>query len=200
VRHIEADSASDLILPGALWSATLAITNDRGQPTSDTLAITVVDDQGAIVADATAVSTRPWYGRHRVNVTGLVTPGAYTVRVAGTDDLVEFAVEVADQPAKVPDVDDVRAYLGESADQYDDAEIDGALAAERQRQRDACTIPARYTAALREALMRRVQRNLAMRLLPLALQSDNDGTAVRLGGDDPIVRSIEARYPKMVTG
>ena len=52
---------------------------------------------------------------------------------------------------------------------------------------------------LAEALFRRVHRNLAMRNLPLAIQSDGDG-GIRIGGNDPEIRRLEAPYRRAVLG
>ena len=89
-------------------------------------------------------------------------------------------------------------------------QIDDALAAERIVQLGVVSYPVSGytstaddldTSALDEALKRRVQRNLAMRALPLAIQAGDAETApVRLGSSDPEVRRLEARYRRRVVG
>jgi hypothetical protein len=97
--------------------------------------------------------------------------------------------------------DDVVNYLGDVSGQWSAEERTRVLAAELQAQRDTCRIPAVYNAALREALLRRVQRNLALRSLPLAvLTGDADGGTSILPGRDPEVRRLEAPYRKRKVG
>lgn len=52
---------------------------------------------------------------------------------------------------------------------------------------------------LAEALKRRVARNLAMRSLPLGVQSDELG-ATRVGSVDPEVRRLEGPYRRLAVG
>lgn len=108
-----------------------------------------------------------------------------------------------------PDRDDVKAYLGPDHG-YADDQIDGALAAETAAQMKLVKLPADpvppadplpYPADLAEALCRRVARNLAMRGIPLALQSTVSelGTATaRVGSTDPEIRRLEGPYRKRV--
>jgi hypothetical protein len=104
----------------------------------------------------------------------------------------------------VPGVDELKEYLGASS--YSDDELGAALAAEKASQKSRCRVPADsadWPADLAEALKRRVARNLAMRGLPLAvLQGDAElGTpGLRLPGQDPEVRRLEAPWRKLVMG
>lgn len=99
-----------------------------------------------------------------------------------------------------PTVVDVKAYLGTNS--WTDAEIGDALDAETAAQAKVCRIPDPMPADLAEALKRRVQRNLAMRPLPLAvLQGDAEGgSSTVLPGRDPEVRRFEAPHRKLVLG
>jgi hypothetical protein len=89
--------------------------------------------------------------------------------------------------------------------------IDEALATETAAQLRRCTwptdpatgddLPDTDVPDLVEALKRRVQRNLAMRPLPLALVTDGGADQpVRLGGTDPEVRRLEAPFRRRVVG
>ncbi|MDF1705063.1 MAG: hypothetical protein P1U38_09840 [Aeromicrobium sp.] len=98
----------------------------------------------------------------------------------------------------VPTEPEVKTYLEGRGVNYSAAEIRSALQAETAAQAAVCRVST-YTADLAEALKRRVHRNLAMRALPLGLQSDDMG-AVRVGGTDPEVRRLEGPYRKRVLG
>lgn len=95
---------------------------------------------------------------------------------------------------------DVVDYSPTLAGDFDqDAMVDSALAAEKVAQTTACRVQP-YTNALAEALLRRVVRNLAMRNVPLGVQSDPETGGIRLGSTDPEVRRLEAPYRKRVVG
>lgn len=83
-----------------------------------------------------------------------------------------------------------------------DEEIQDALDAEASAQRKVCRVPAEYAPDLRQALLRRVARNLALRELPLAvLHGDAEGgDDTILPGRDPEVRRLEAPFRKLVMG
>ena len=105
----------------------------------------------------------------------------------------------------VPTVSDVRAYIGETNARWDDAALTEVLASEAAAQAAVARIPADPTAYpddLRSALLRRVQRALALRALPLAvLTGDAEaGTSTILPGRDPEVRRLEAPHRKLVVG
>lgn len=96
---------------------------------------------------------------------------------------------------------EVKEYLGQAAANYSDASMGSALAAERADQANRCKVIGGddSNADLREALLRRVARNLAMRNLPLGVMSDEAGST-RLGSSDPEVRRLEAAHRKLVKG
>lgn len=100
----------------------------------------------------------------------------------------------------LPTITDVRAYMEDAALQWTDPELQGALNAEQAAQARVCRV-ASYSDDLREALLRRVQRNLAMRALPLAvLQGDAEAGNSIVPGRDPEVRRLEAPYRRVVLG
>lgn len=102
--------------------------------------------------------------------------------------------------AAMPDRAEVVVYLGETS--FSDAELDDALAAEAAAQRARCRIPAAYPADLRQALLRRVARNLAARSVPVAsfTSFDGGGTATRVPMLDPEILRLEAPYRHLVVG
>lgn len=102
-----------------------------------------------------------------------------------------------------PDVEDVAAYLGETSATED--EMAGALAAETAAQSRVCRVPAdpeALSADLREALLRRVARNLAARSVPVATFTSFEGGAssTRVPASDPEVRRLEAPWRRLVVG
>jgi hypothetical protein len=107
-----------------------------------------------------------------------------------------------------PDIDAVKAYLGESA-AFEDDQITAALDAETVAQVKVCRLPddadpdepEPYPADLAEALCRRVAHNLALRNLPLGIQANIADGAVstnRVGGIDAEVARLERPYRKLV--
>jgi hypothetical protein len=127
------------------------------------------------------------YGQ-RVNVTGVrgdyFTLAGLTV-VSALDDVL-------------PDVAQVREYLGASSSGHSDLEVSGALAAEVAAQRRVCRSIG-YPPDLVEALLRRVGRNLAARSIPLGVQAQEFG-ALYVGGTDPEIRRLEAPWRRRTVG
>lgn len=110
-------------------------------------------------------------------------------------------------PADAPDPTEVSEYLAETGGSWSEAQITAALAAEIVDQANRCRFPVdvdgapTYDAALREALLRRVAHNLAVRAVPLGVQATvTEGAALStyVGGTDAEVRRLEAPYRKLV--
>jgi hypothetical protein len=118
---------------------------------------------------------------------GSVDFTAYVVAVTATADLV--------------DLTDVDEYLGVGEHSWSDETLQAALDAEAAAQRAVCRVPAAYPADLREALLRRVARNLAMkRMLLETPRGDAEYGPPILPGRDPEVRRLEAPHRKLVLG
>lgn len=107
-----------------------------------------------------------------------------------------------------PSLEQVKAYLGDGSS-WSDQVVEEVIAAETVAQASVCRLPldpiegpVAYPADLAEALMRRVARNLAMRSLPLGLQTSMSEAAVATTrvGADPETRRLEAPYRKRVVG
>lgn len=101
-----------------------------------------------------------------------------------------------------PDITDVKVYLGDDHS-WTDSQIQSALDAETAAQAARCKIPVEFPADLAEALCRRVAANLAVRALPLGLQSSMSEMAVsqvRVGGGDREVKRLEGPYRRLTVG
>ncbi len=169
-------------IDGDLVDATVTATVTRPDTTTDSPAA-VRDQLGVYLASHVVTQS----GRYtaRVVVTGPVTSA------------VPFAVDVEAVAAR-PTLAQVKDYLKDGATGWSDAQIQAALDAETAAQSRSCRIPADYPPDLAEALKRRVRRNLAMRGIPLGVQTSEVGP-VRVGRD-PEIRRLEAPYPKLRVG
>jgi hypothetical protein len=184
-------SSTSVLLPvGGSWrldvyadtAPTVVVTPPAGEP------VTVPAEQFSI--------TR-WEASYVV-----AAPGRYVARATVVDgDLVDFAAQVlaVTTGAQMPDVPAVVEYLGETS--ATEGEVQGALDAELAAQRNVCRVRAVYPPDLREALLRRVARNLALRSLPLAvLRGDAEAGSTVLPGRDPEVRRLEAPHRRLPIG
>jgi hypothetical protein len=118
------------------------------------------------------------------------------MHVSTPEDALDFAV-YAYAPGTAPTLAEVVAYLGGR----NVTGVDGAYRAELGAQRDKCGERAEYPDQLREALYRRVSRNLAMRQLPLAMSGgDAEAGPALIPGNDPEVRRLEAPWRRLVVG
>lgn len=181
------------------WVLDLFVENDDGDMVDD--APTVVVTLPELVTAPAAVS-RLDVGRYRA-VYVPATPGRYLATATTTSSGVAAvsAVALASTSAGgMPDAAAYVAYAGPSS--WTTAQIDDALAAETAAQAAVCRVGAYLVPDLRNALLRRVQRNLAMRRIPLAMQTgdaDTGGPAVP-PGRDPEIRRLEAPYRKLTIG
>ncbi|WP_409074070.1 hypothetical protein [Micromonospora chalcea] len=197
-----AKSSTSILLPiSGLWIIEFEITDADGYSASVTPAVTVTLPAGTaspVVAEGIGA------GRYRAAYT-VGSSGRYVARVVATGyGALDFAAYAAATTAEtgMPTTDDVAVYLREGAASWDTADLQDALDAEAAAQRSICRVGAVYPADLRQALLRRVQRNLAMRQLPLAVQmwDAEGGGGTVLPGRDPEVRRFEAPYRKLVIG
>lgn len=173
------DTAGALAAPGA---AALTVTLPDGTTATPTLDN---PDTGVYVLDYAPPAT-----------------GRYVAHFVATGANAGSAVDVFDVLAadlSVVSLSDVKVYLGDVS--HTDAEITSALAAERRAQADRCNIDD-YTEALREALYRRVARNLAARAVPVASFSSFEGgaTSTRVPMRDAEISRLEAPYMRLTVG
>lgn len=105
-----------------------------------------------------------------------------------------------------PSVAEVTEYIKAfSGIEPDDYAAQKALDAEAAAQARRCRTPTGddWPADLREALMRRVAVNLAVRPLTTGIQASPDAAGVgfaRVGGRDAEVQRLEAPYRRMIVG
>lgn len=198
---VHPQSPTSVLLPvGGRWVIEVCTTDDDGQPLAAEPSVVVTLPGGSTTTPTfQTVHTGHYRAAHVAS-----TAGRYVARVT-TEDLgaVDFAayVEAVTAQTGMPTVDDYREYRGSNGGTWTDEEIQNALDAEAAAQRAACRVGAVYPSDLREALMRRVARNLAMRYLLLSTPAgDADAGPQILPGRDPEVRRLEAPHRKLVVG
>lgn len=198
--HATTDTSVDLEV-GDEWLIGVQVVDDDGTPITATVAVAVTTPNGGTV---TPTAVEDATGEYLARTT-LALAGRYvaTVTVSGAAvGVVPFtAYAGTTTPASgMPTTAEVLDYLGDTS--HDTDTLTAALAAEAAAQRARCNVPAVYPADLREALLRRVARNLAARSVPVASFSAFDGgvTSTRVPGHDPEVRRLEAPYRRMVVG
>jgi hypothetical protein len=199
VRPLSSASA-DLPISG-VWALVVAVTDSDGCP-ADVVPTVVVTLPGGTTTAPTAeeISTGVYRAEYVVG-----TPGRYVARVVtpanGAADFTAWATATVAGTA-MPDLDAAKTYLQIPLDDTtQDVDIADALDAEASAQRDVCRVPGAYPASLREALLRRVARNLALRRLPLmVLRGDAEAGDTVLPGRDPEVRRLEGPHRKLRMG
>lgn len=163
--------------------------------------VTITPPDGVVVGPDPMAAAAGSYSTRWLTSVELDQPGRWVAHVVADDGAIDFTVWVGTiVPASgIPDRDALDLYMGEHS--YTDADLDDALAAEAAAQRGVCRIPADYSADLANALLRRAQRNLFMRRLPLALPAGDADTGPQvLPANDPEVRRFERPYRKMGIG
>jgi len=186
-------------LVGDLWQYRVVVTDLDGDRTdAEVPTVTVTPPTGSA---ATPTVSNVDSGEFRFTYAPAET-GRFVITAAtasyGTGATSGWA-DAALTDSGLPTVADVEAYIEDLA--WSSDVIQGALDAEAAAQRARIRASALFTADVREALLRRVQRNLAMRRLPLATPEGDAGA----GGTfiprlDPEVRRLEAPYRRLVVG
>jgi hypothetical protein len=182
-----------------------------GQPWR--IAVRATDEDGLAVADVVVVTVTPPTGPAATPTVEELQPGYYdtwytpaaagrhTARAVGAYGAVDFVAYVAAAVTAggMPTIADLKTYLGTHS--FTDPVLQAVMDAEASAQRRCCRVPAAYPADLREALLRRCARNLAMRRTPTGvMQGDGDGGNTRLSRNDPEIRRLEAPYPRLKVG
>jgi hypothetical protein len=184
---------------GGLWEVAVTVRDADGNLSAIVPDLTITPPDGT--PDAPVAMTQLAAGVYRTLVSidaGGRWIGRADADTAGVGDVTAWASSPVSGTG-MPNLTAVKTYLRETS--FTDADIQDALDAEAAAQRDVCRIPANYPTSLRQALLRRVMRNLAMRTLPLAvLESDAEGGDTVLPGRDPEVRRYEGPYRKLIVG
>lgn len=196
---IEAKSPEQTMLPiGGQWVIEVETRTIDGFLTDADAVTVVVTLPGGSTTSPTV--ERAATGLYRALYTA-GTSGRYVARATTTTDAVDFAAYATATTAGtgMPTVNDVANYLGSTS--FEEDELQDALDAEAAAQRARCRVGAVYPDDLRQALLRRVHRNLAMRQSPLALLVDRDTNASNyISGSDPEVKRLEAPHRRLVVG
>jgi hypothetical protein len=185
---------------GGVWVMSVAVVDLDGLAVDVAPAVTVTLPGGTTESPVPeAVST----GGYRLAVQVLAA-GRYVARFLSAHGAADFAAYATPAVAAggMPDLGECREYLRlDPSDTGQDVEIQNALDAESAAQRSVCRVGAVYPDDLREALLRRVARNLALRGLPLAvLQGDAESGDTILPGRDPEVKRLEGPHRRLPIG
>lgn len=207
VRALSSTSVDRTV--GGVWDLLVDVRDADGCLVDDAPVVTVTLPDATTATPAVEAVTTGVYRAEYVTAAA----GRYVARaVTATHGAVDFTAFVTGvvTAAGMPDLDDLRGdpdddedvgYLGQNS--FTDADIQDALDAEAAAQRRVCRVPADYPPDLRQALLRRVARNLSMRKLTLALargDAEAGSSDIVLGGNDPEVRRFERPYRKLVMG
>ncbi len=199
---IQLSTAPGVLLPlGGQWTLGVETRDASGYLSGEvtpTLAVTLPDGTSAAPVFEAAMWVGGWLATYTPSVTGRFLAHAFT-----PEDAVDAAAYVAGPTSStdLPTVDDVARYLKGGASSWTSVQLQEELDGEAYAQQAKCGVRAEYPPDLRKALLRRVQRALAFRALPLAtLRGDADGGSLVLPGNDPEIRRLEAPYRKLVTG
>lgn len=191
-----------VLLPlGGQWTLGVVTYDASGYLSSavtPALLVTKPDGTSTAPVFTAGTSTGMWLATYTPLVAGRFLAHASTV-----EDAADAAAFVAGPTTAggMPNVNDVALYLKGAASSFTQQDMQDRLDSEMEHQQGKCGVRAVFPEPLRDALLRRVQRALAMRALPLATQQgDADGGSFLLPGNDPEVRRLEAPYRKLVCG
>lgn len=183
---------------GDEWVIGVLCLDEDGDPVAATVAVAVTTPSGGSATPTADTDSTGYYEARYV----LAAAGRHLAVVTVSGDsvgVVPFTAwaETPTAASGMPALADVQAYLGDDTS-ASDAQITSALAAEAAAQRQVCEVPAAYPADLREALLRRVARNLAARAVPVATWTSFEGgvATTRVPQNDPEVVRLEGPYRK----
>jgi hypothetical protein len=190
----------DLPVSGS-WELRVLVVDDTGAASDTVPTVTVTLPAGGTAAPA---MTSDSLGVFRtVYIPG--TAGRYVARVVAAGlGAVDFAAYVTATVAgtAMPAAGDLDDYLGGAGNHsWTDDEMTDALGAEAAAQRGVCDVPAAFPDDLRNALLRRAQRNLVLRALPLAvLRGDAESGDTLIPRLDSEIRRFEGPHRKTPIG
>lgn len=177
-----------------------AVTDDAGEATSPATAVLTITKPDGTTVTPTITEDPATVGLFTLDyLPATVGPYAAVFVTTGPPGAQASAFLVADGGLPPLTLADVKAYLGDTS--TPDAEISKALAVERSAQADRCRLDP-TSLALREALLRRVARNLAARAVPVTAFSsfDGGGTVTRVPTSDPEIARLEGPFRRKAVG
>lgn len=191
---------ADEYVLGAVVPLTFEVCDADGAPANAGASSITMTRDGASTGESLTL-TNPETGVYQLDYTPAQV-GRYVAVATFTGANAGTAVDVFDVLAaglSVVTLADVQAYLGDVS--WTAPEIQQALDAERAAQRRRCRIDD-YGPDLREALCRRVARNLAARAVPVAsfTSFEGGGTSTRVPTKDPEIARLEGPYLRLVVG
>jgi hypothetical protein len=192
-------SVDDLFVVGQVVPLTFEVTDKYGYPANATTAVVTVTLLGG--SSSTPTVANPQTGQYTVDYIP-ATAGRYVATFVTTGTNAGMVVDAFDVQATnlgLVALADATAYLGDTS--YSNADIQSALDAERAAQAKVCRID-NYGLDLKEALLRRVARNLAARSVPIATFNsfEGGGSSSRVPMKDPEIARLEAPYRRLVVG
>jgi hypothetical protein len=195
----ESDAYVDLAV-GQLWQIRVCST--------EAPVLVVIDPAGSTVTPAIEFEAETALGLgHYLASFAPQDPGRYIVAVTTATQgslIFQSVVSEITMNGDLPTFEDLDDYLGGAgAHSWTDEQLTDALNAESANQRRVCQVPAAYPDDLRQALLRRAARNLAMRR-QLTEQPRTDGDfdspAFVPPGRDAEIRRYEAPWRKIKVG
>jgi hypothetical protein len=207
VRALSSTSVDRTV--GGVWDLLVDVRDVDGCLTDDAPVVTVtLPDASTSTPAVETVGTGVYRAEHVPAAAGRYVARAVTTS-HGAVDFTAFVTAIV-PAAGMPNLVDLRGDPGDGEDlgylgpnSWTDADIQDALDAEAAAQRRVCRVPADYPDDLRQALLRRVARNLSMRRLALALargDAEAGSSDIVLSGSDPEVRRFERPFRKLIVG
>jgi hypothetical protein len=92
---------------------------------------------------------------------------------------------------------ELKDFLGDVAPLYSDAVLQDVLDSEAASQAGRCRTSTPLAAPLVQALLRRCQRALALKAMPLGMTDLGGESTAYIPSRDPEIRRLEAPYRKM---
>jgi hypothetical protein len=189
------------------WVINFAIFDDDGSnpATYPIPVVTVTFPNGSTsTPDVVQKSDDSFQAALTLNETGRSVANVYAENY-GVLGFVAYGIGNITTATGMPNLTELKGYLTDGSNapedqlSISDTELQRALDTEAAAQRRVCNVPAVYPDDLREALKRRVARNLALRGLPvMVLQGDAETGSLVPPGRDPETRRLEAGYRKLV--
>lgn len=192
--------STDVYLVGDTTRLSWTVKDDSGNPVAPataTLTITLPDG-----TTTTPTLSNPSTGVYKYDYVNLA-PGPHSAlfKTTGTGTTVaeQDAWDTYAAAQSYVTLAEVKAYLGDTS--IADGELNNIIAAEQAAQARKCRIDL-YSPDLKEALKRRVARNIAARNIPVAQFTSFEGgsTSTSVPRNDAEINRLEGPYRKLRVG